>query len=250
MDSRPFLIVSDLHLGAVPASTERAFRGFLDFARAEASGLLINGDLFDFWFEYRSVILREHYRVLAKLAEVVEAGVPVSFVGGNHDGWGGSFLRDEVGIAVHDGPLEMRLAGRRALVAHGDGVGRGDLRYRALKAVIRHPLPIAAFRLVHPDLGRWVASRASSTEHKAGRGDAGAKGRAAFIRAWAEERLREDAGLELVVAGHAHVPAVEELFPGRYYVNSGDWIRSFTYVVLPPGGGAPEVKRWPVAPGG
>lgn len=245
MDPRPFLIVSDVHLGAVPRATERAFREFLDFARGAASGLLINGDLFDFWFEYRSVILREHYRVAAKLAEVVEAGVPVSFVGGNHDAWVGSFLRDEVGITLHEGPVEMRLAGRRALVAHGDGVGRGDFRYRALKAVIRHPASIAAFRTLHPDLGRWIAGRASTTEHKADTGDAAAQGRARFIQEWAQERLREEPGLELVVAGHAHVPVVAEVFPGRYYANSGDWLRHFTYLELPAGGGAPVLRHWP-----
>ena len=246
METRPYLIVSDIHLGAVPAATERAFRDFLDFAKEEASGLLINGDLFDFWFEYRSVILREHYRVLAKLAEVVEAGVPVVFVGGNHDGWGGSFLRDEVGMEVLEGPVEMALGGRRALVAHGDGVGWGDYKYRMLKAVIRHRASMAAFRVVHPDLGRWIALKASSTEHKAESGDGGAKGRASFIQGWAEERLREDPALELVVAGHAHVPAVQEVVPGRFYANSGDWIRSrYTYLALPAGGGAPELRTWP-----
>src|SRR4028118_579595 len=103
MESKPVYVVSDIHLGAVPAATERAFRRFLDHVAEDASELLINGDLFDFWFEYRSVILREHYRVLAKLADVVEAGVPVSFVGGNHDAWAGSFLRDEVGVTLLDG---------------------------------------------------------------------------------------------------------------------------------------------------
>lgn len=245
MENRPFLIVSDVHLGAVPRSTERAFRDFLRFARETAAGLLINGDLFDFWFEYRTVILREHYRVLAALAEVVEAGVPVSFVGGNHDAWAGSFLRDEVGVELLDGPVETTLAGRRALLAHGDGVGRGDLKYRALKAVIRHPLSVAAFRALHPDLGTRVALRASTTEHKAESGDRAAKGRADFIRGWAEERLRENPALQMVVTGHAHVPAVEEVAPGQYYVNAGDWIRSFTYVALPPGGGAPELRNWP-----
>src|SRR5687768_494547 len=132
MNERPLLIVSDIHLGAVPAATERSFRSFLSFAGETAAGLLINGDLFDFWFEYRSVVLREHYRVLATLADVVESGLKVWFVGGNHDAWGGSFLRDEVGVELVTGPVEMQLAGRRTLVAHGDGVGKGDLKYRAM----------------------------------------------------------------------------------------------------------------------
>ncbi|HEX8691632.1 MAG TPA: UDP-2,3-diacylglucosamine diphosphatase [Longimicrobium sp.] len=244
MSEKPVYVVSDTHLGAVPRETERAFRGFLDHVSTEASALLINGDLFDFWFEYRSVILREHYRVVAKLAEVVEAGVRVWFVGGNHDAWGGSFLRDEVGVELLQGPVEMTLGGRRALVAHGDGVGRGDFKYRALKTVIRHPLSIGAFRLLHPDLGRRIALRASTTEHKADGGDAAARGRARFIRGWALEQLRENPALELVVAGHAHLASVEEVEPGRWYLNSGDWLRDYNYAVLPPGGGAPELRRW------
>lgn len=245
MSQKPVYVVSDTHLGAVPRETERAFRGFLDHVAAQAQALLINGDLFDFWFEYRSVILREHYRTVAKLADVVDAGVKVWFVGGNHDAWAGSFLRDEVGIELLNGPVELMLAGRRTLVAHGDGVGKGDFKYRALKAVIRHPLSVGAFRFLHPDWGRRIAGVASSTEHKAGNGDAAARGRAAFIRHWAHEQLRADPGLDLVLAGHAHLATVEEVEPGRFYVNSGDWLGDYEYVVLPPGGGPPELRAWP-----
>jgi UDP-2,3-diacylglucosamine hydrolase len=244
MSEKPVYVVSDTHLGAVPRETERAFRAFLDHVATHAQSLLINGDLFDFWFEYRHVILREHFRVVAKLADVVDAGVKVWFVGGNHDAWAGSFLRDQVGIELLQGPVEIDLGGRRTLVAHGDGVGRGDLKYRALKAVIRHPVSIGAFRALHPDLGRWVAARASTTEHKAG-GDAAARGRAAYIRQWAEERLRADPTLDLVLAGHAHLASRLELEPGRWYVNSGDWLGTFDYVVLPAGGAPPELHEWP-----
>jgi UDP-2,3-diacylglucosamine hydrolase len=245
MSEKPVYVVSDTHLGAVPRETERAFRGFLRHVAMEAQSLLINGDLFDFWFEYRSVILREHYRTLAALADVVDAGVKVWFVGGNHDAWAGSFLRDEVGIELLNGPVELMLAGRRTLVAHGDGVGKGDFKYRALKAVIRHPISIGAFRILHPDLGRRIAGAASSTEQKADEGDTAAKGRAAYIRAWAEEQLHADAGLKLVLAGHAHLASIDEVEPGRFYVNSGDWLGDYEYVVLPPAGAPPELRTWP-----
>lgn len=243
MSEKPVYVVSDTHLGAVPRETERAFRRFLAHVAAHAQALLINGDLFDFWFEYRHVILREHFRVVAALADVVDAGVKVWFVGGNHDAWAGSFLRDEVGVELLDGPVEMTLAGRRALVAHGDGVGSGDLKYRALKAVIRHPVSIGAFRVLHPDFGRWVAGRASRTEHRTGGIDLAESGRSAYIRRWAEERLHADPSLELVLAGHAHAAVIAEVEPGRWYVNSGDWLGSFDYVVLPPGG-PPELRDW------
>lgn len=243
MDTRPYLVVSDIHLGAVPADTERAFRGFLRDATPGASGLLINGDLFDFWFEYRSVIPKLHYRVLAALAEVVESGIPVSFIGGNHDAWGGDFLRDEVGIAVLDGPVEMGLGGFRALVAHGDGLGGGDLAYRALKRVIRNRATVGAFRTIHPDWGAWIANRVSSTEHKAEFSDAAAAGRASYIQRWASEQLRSNPAIDLVLAGHSHVPIVEEVLPGRFYANSGDWVHHRSYLELSPGA-PPALRSW------
>ncbi len=244
MESRAVYVVSDVHLGAVPEATERAFRRFLAHVAERASLLLVNGDLFDFWFEYRHVVLSEHYRVLAALRDLVEAGVRLAFVGGNHDAWAGPFLRDTVGMELYRGPVEMALGGRRVLVAHGDGVGRGDLKYRALKRLIRNPLTVGAFRAVHPDLGRRIALRASSTEHKAAGHDRASAGRAAFIEGWASERLRADAGLDLVLAGHAHRAARLEVAPGRFYVNTGDWLGSYDYAVLPGGGAPPELHRW------
>lgn len=242
--TKPFLIVSDIHLGAVPDSTERRFRGFLAHAGSTASGLLINGDLFDFWFEYRSVVPRKHYRVLAALRDVVEADVPVWFVGGNHDGWAGSFLSEEIGLRILDGPVEMKLGGRKALVAHGDAVGEGDLAYRALRRFIRHPVTVGAFRLLHPDLGSRIADRVSSTEEKA-HGQGGGQHRSAAIRAWGIAALRARPDLELVVAGHAHLPELVEVAPGRHFVNAGDWVTNYTFVELPAGGEAPRLATWP-----
>ncbi|HET7273897.1 MAG TPA: UDP-2,3-diacylglucosamine diphosphatase [Longimicrobiaceae bacterium] len=246
MENKPFLIVSDLHLGAVPRNTEASFRDFVRAAADRASGLLINGDLFDFWFEYRSVIPRAHFRVLAALADLVDTGMPVYFVSGNHDAWVGDFLKDEVGLRLIEGPVEMEIAGRRTLVAHGDGLGTGDLGYRVLRAVIRHKLTTRAFRMLHPDWGIRIADRVSATEGRTGAEitDA-ASGRANFIRAWALEKLETDPTLDMVVTGHAHVPELTEAFPNRYYVNAGDWINNFTYVEVPPGAGAPRLLRWP-----
>jgi UDP-2,3-diacylglucosamine hydrolase len=246
MESKSFFVVSDIHLGGVPRSTERAFRDFLAHVQEDGSGLLINGDLFDFWFEYRSVILSEHYRVLARLAELVEAGIPVSFVGGNHDAWGGRFLQDEVGIQVLDGPVELDLGDRRALVVHGDGVGGGELGYRVLRRIIRNPLTVRSFRMLHPDWGNRIARIASTTDEKAGNAEMASRQRAQLLRQWATDRMRENPALELVIAGHTHIPEVMEVLPGRYFANAGDWINHFSYLTLPASGGAPELRWWPV----
>jgi len=243
MTDQPAYVVSDIHLGGVPATTERAFRNFLRHVASHASELLINGDLFDFWFEYRSVIQSQHYRVLAALTDVCEAGVRIRFLGGNHDAWGGDFLRERVGIEILREGDVIELGGRRTLVVHGDGLGRGDLGYRILKRVIRSPISIGVFRALHPDLGSRVASMVSMTEGKHGTPDMANAGRAAEVREWAVDRLRETPDLDLVLAGHTHTPLVDEVEPGRYYVNTGDWINHFTYLTLPMGG-APVLRRW------
>jgi len=239
-------ITSDVHLGAVPLETERLFVRFLDHVGEAGSSLLIAGDLFDFWFEYGEIIPGRHFRVLAALARLVEAGIPVTIAGGNHDAWGGRFLRQEVGATFHSAPFRMQIAGRTALVAHGDGLGKGDFKYRALKALIRSRAAIAAFRALHPELGLRLARAVSSTEAKE-TPDSEQMGRARFIEGWARDQLAADPTLSWVVCGHAHVPARIEVDPGRFYLNAGDWLSHFTYITVA-SDADPELKTWKSPP--
>jgi UDP-2,3-diacylglucosamine hydrolase len=243
MNDKPAYVVSDIHLGSVPRSTETAFRAFLRHVAEEGSDLLINGDLFDFWFEYRSVIQAQHYRVLAALTDVREAGVRIRFLGGNHDAWGGRFLEKEVGMEILTEGAEVELGGWRALVVHGDGIGEGDLGYRALKRVLRSSVSTSLFGLLHPDLGSRIASFVSTTERKQGTPEQANAERAAALRNWASDVLDRSRHLDLVLAGHTHTPTIDEIDTGRFYVNTGDWINHFTYLVLRPGI-PPRLNRW------
>lgn len=236
------LIVSDAHLGAVPEENEKAFRAFLERVPELSDDLLINGDLFDFWFEYRSVILRRHFSTLRLLAGLVDAGVRVRLVGGNHDAWGGAFLRDEVGIELLQGEVITEIRDRRALVAHGDGLGGGDRGYRLLKRVTRGRAGAGAFRLLHPDLGARAARWISGTTARHAAGPGAEETRAERLARHAARRLREDPSLGLVVFGHSHRPELREVEPGRYYLNTGDWIHHLSYGVV--GIDRIELKGW------
>jgi len=243
MTKAPAYVTSDIHLGAVSDETERAFRDWLRWAGERASAIVINGDLFDFWFEYRTVIPRGYTRTLGLLGELVDQGVPVHLVGGNHDWWGGSYLTDEVGVHFHSGPVELELAGHRCLIAHGDGLGRGDLGYRLLRLILRGSLTRWAFRWLHPDVGAAIARRVSRTELRAtGEGEVPPE-RAVELGRWARDRLLEDPELDAVLLGHVHRPQVVEVAPGRFYLNSGDWLQHRSFAVLPPGKAA-YLARW------
>lgn len=256
MQSAPVYVTSDVHLGAVPTETERAFLVWLQEAAARGSCIIINGDLFDYWFEYGSVIPQGYTRALGVLAEVADSGIPIHLIGGNHDWWGGRYLEEEIGLRFHRDPVEMELAGHRILIAHGDGLGPGDYGYKALKAVLRSRPFRFAYRWLHPDLGDRIANRASSTHLRQGPPHEGQFRRAAILRSWALERL-ESGLLDGVVLGHSHIPVLEasgaagsggtsDASPGAtapWYLNAGDWVYHRTFAVLEDGA-LPRLLRW------
>lgn len=249
MSSKPFYVVSDLHIGGVPGETERAFLRFLEHLKEDGSGLLINGDLFEFGIAYRNVVPRRQVRVLAKLAELVDAGLPVYFAGGNHDylEWGGHVLHEDLGLTLLEDRTVLELAGRRTLVIHGDAVCRG--RPSMERRIARSRLVVAFFRWLHPDLVERIQARTTTTrrqvrQHVAG-GHGGPKTHAREIEAWAIAELKRDPALDLLIAGHGHLPGLRDVGGGRFYLNTGDWISHFTYAVLPPRPAPPELRHWP-----
>jgi len=230
---RSTIVVSDSHLGAAPTANESAFMEFLSGVADRTGDLLINGDLFDFWFEYDSVILSRHFQVLRMLADLVDAGVHIRLLGGNHDSWGGRFLSEEIGIKLLDGPLVTEVGGRRTYVAHGDGIGGGDWGYRALKSMIRSRPARAAFRQIHPDWSGHLIRLVSRTESRHYRpDDPGSHDRSARLRELALKVLESDPDLDLVVFGHCHQPELLEVAPGRHYLNSGDWLHNCTWAEI------------------
>lgn len=222
----PCYILSDAHLGIAPPATERALLAFLRHARHDAKSVVINGDLFDFWFEWKHVMPRAGFRVLAALAEFSDAGIPVLWIGGNHDGWGGDILRSDAGVDFQLGAWQGVLAGWRARFEHGDGLRPvEDKRYRALRVVLRNRVAIGAFRWLHPDLGARLAlgsSHASRTYKAKDNGEG--------LRAVGVAALAADPTLDLLVYGHSHVAALERTPTRNVYANPGTWLDDTTYL--------------------
>jgi len=241
--NKPVLLVSDIHLGATPPAHRRAFSAWLEYAAVEASSLIINGDLFDFWFEYHWGITRGHEDILTRLREIVESGVPTTLVGGNHDWWGGRYLTNEIGLEFLKHPVTRTIAGHRTFLAHGDGLGAGDWGYLALKAVIRSPLTRFAFGCLPVQVGDRIAGGVSNTEDRWDQWGDGQKVRSGVMETWALEKLGREPELDLILLGHTHLPLLREAGPGRWYVNSGDWVFHQTYVTLEEGQ-PPRIDDW------
>jgi UDP-2,3-diacylglucosamine hydrolase len=225
----PCYIISDIHLGHASPDTERALIAFMRSLPGRAGSLLINGDLFEFWFEWRSVVPRSGVRVLAALMDLRDAGLPVTMIGGNHDCWGGDVLR-EAGVDFRLGAWTGALGGWRARVEHGDGLReKEDRGYRMLRRVLRSRVSIRAFRALHPDLASRLAHGSSQTSRSYQPRDAG-RG----LRAVAERELATDRKLELLVYAHSHVAALERMPSGNVYANAGSWLDAPTYLAVTP----------------
>jgi UDP-2,3-diacylglucosamine hydrolase len=237
------IIVADAHLGQVPAAVGSAFHAFLDEIPRPGDHLVLMGDLFDFWFEYQSVIPRKHFATVTKLQEVRSRGIAITFIGGNHDRWGGSFFTRDIGIAFFGGEAEIDLGGQRAFLAHGDGLTEQHWSGTVMHRVTRHPLTIAVFRVLHPTIGFWIAdlfSRhlADNTKDRAVLDRA-----AAAQRRWAADFLARRPDIGLVIMAHTHRPIVDRQADGRSYVNPGAFLDGGRYAVLTKEGVA-ELKQF------
>jgi len=233
------VVVSDAHLG--PEVGAASFLRFLAEVPDLGSHLVINGDLFEFWFEYRAVIPRSAFPVLSALHQLVSRGVTLTVTGGNHDRWGGDFWRDQIGATFHPEGTRIELAGWRTVILHGDGVAETHAAARIMHRVTRWPLTAAAFRWLHPDLGLGLVERLSGRLGQRTR-DGEILARAADTqRTWARGFLASEPTVDLLVLGHTHRPALEEVVPGRWYLNPGAWCDGRCYAVVGPEGPALRV---------
>jgi UDP-2,3-diacylglucosamine hydrolase len=247
VNSERVIVVGDAHLGSADPADERAFHDFLAAAPGLGTRLLILGDLFDFWFEYRAVIPRKPFRTLARLADAVDRGLRVELFGGNHDRWGGDFWDRDLGIAFHREGADLVLAGRAAHAVHGDGLAETRLGGRLIHRVFRSPLTVGTFRALHPDLGFRLADRLSGGLAEGNRSAEAIAAAAAAQERWARRYLDGHPATQLVVMGHTHRRALVETTPGRFYLNAGQWMGDRHYAVVT--AGAITLHAWPERPG-
>ncbi len=240
----PCYIISDAHLGVADRDAERLLLAFLRDIRRDARSLVINGDLFDFWFEWERVIPRAGYRILAALADLADDGVQIVWIAGNHDCWGGEVLKQDVGVDYLLGTWRGEIAGWVTRIDHGDGLrDEEDRKYRALRTVLRNPLAIRAFRWLHPDVGARIAlgSSHASRTYRAKDGGSG-------LLQVALRDLEQEPSLQLLVFGHSHVPVVERAPGGGLYANAGTWLGDSTFLRVTPE--AVELRRFRLSSAG
>jgi UDP-2,3-diacylglucosamine hydrolase len=226
--------LSDFHLGApsyaASRQRERSIVSFFDGIKADAELVFLVGDMFDFWYEYKTVVPKGYVRLLGKLAELADAGVQLVFFVGNHDMWMRNYFEAELGMRVFYSPQNFVFNGKAFYIAHGDGLGPGDHGYKFLKRIFRNRLSKALFGALPPVLGLGIANFFSRKSR-----EAVGKNEYTFLgpeREWLmihSKSLLEERHYDYFVYGHRHIPGMHPLAGGSVYVNLGDWIRHYSY---------------------
>ena len=235
--NKKIYFASDQHLGLPNYKDslvrEKIFIKWLDTVKQDAEAIFLLGDLFDFWFEYKKVVPKGFIRVLGKLAEIRDSGIPIYFFVGNHDLWMDDYFEKELDIPVYHKPKEYIINNKTFLIGHGDGLGPGDKGYKRMKKVFTNPLSKWLYRWLHPDIGMRLGVYLS-TKNKMISGDEDAK----FLgeeNEWLAQyckRKLETKHYDYFIFGHRHLPMEIEVGDNSQYINLGDWINHLTYGVF------------------
>lgn len=229
---------SDLHFGypsdEISRERERRLCSLLSEIEPETSDLWFLGDIFDFWWEYKSVVPAGFTRFFAKILEFTEAGIPVYFFSGNHDVWMRSYLSRELGVRIIHQPLEVQLQGKTLYLAHGDGLGPGDNSYKLLKKIFTNRFLQWAYSRLHPNFAFCIARSWSHSRRQ--------KEPYPHFESLDKELLPKHAKnlltqkpYDYFVFGHRHVPMHLELAPGAELINTGEWLFLNTFACLEKG---------------
>lgn len=229
--------LSDFHLGA-PNEVESRKREdrlvrFLQAARKDAGVVFIVGDIFDFWFEYKTVVPKGFVRLLGTLAQMADEGIELHIFTGNHDLWMNDYLSKELNAKVYFEPQQFTLNNKQFLIGHGDGLGPGDKGYKRLKKIFTNPVCQWLFRWLHPDAGIQLANYFSQKSRaKTGNADEIFLGE---DKEWLILYTKEKAktmDVDYFVFGHRHFAIDYTINEKSRYINLGDWIRLNTYAVF------------------
>ena len=229
--------LSDFHLGAPDHKSslirEKRIVKFLDSVKNEASTIFIVGDLFDFWFEYRTVVPKGHVRILGKLAELSDNGIVIKFFVGNHDMWMRGYFENELNIEVFHHPASFEINGQKFYIGHGDGLGPGDHKYKFLKKIFRNKCSSWLFGFFHPQTGIGLANYFSrKSRASTGKTDEHFLGEDKEWLILHSRSVLEKEHYDYFIYGHRHLPLDLQLNSTSRYINLGDWIKYFSYAVF------------------
>ncbi len=241
MPDSKIYFASDFHLGIPDHESslvrEKKLVRWLDMAKKDADEIFLMGDLFDFWFEYKYVIPKGYVRLLGKLAEITDSGIPVHMFRGNHDIWAFDYLEKEINLKLYRKPVVREMGGKKFFLAHGDGLGPGDTGYKLLKKVFEFKPNQFLFNWLHPDLGSRMGLYFSKRSRLANVAKYNKNPEKVALEDemlihYSNKKILEIPDIDYFVFGHRHIPIHQKVGDNAELIVLGEWIYLFSYGVF------------------
>jgi UDP-2,3-diacylglucosamine hydrolase len=236
-ENKKIYFVSDAHLGVPDHNSslkrEKLLVQWLDQIREDAAEIFLLGDIFDFWFEYKSVVPKGFVRLLGKIAELSDSGIPVHYFTGNHDMWAFGYFEKELGVKIYREPVERKFNDKLFYIGHGDGLGPGDYGYKFIKKVFSNKISQMLFSWLHPGIGTTIALYFSKKSRIAN----GPKDEIFLgeenerLITFCKETLKSKQ-YHFFIFGHRHLPLDIKVGPETRYINIGEWVKTFSYAAF------------------
>ena len=228
---------SDFHLGApnaeISLQREKKLVRWLEMASKDAAEIFLVGDIFDFWFEYKRAVPRGYTRLLGKISEITDSGIPIQVFTGNHDMWIFDYLTSECGVKLYRQSIDREWNGKKFMIGHGDGLGPGDHGYKFIKKVFANPICQWVFARLHPNFGIWLA-RSLSGYSRSTTGDKDS----VFLgenKEWLiiySKEVLQKRHYDYFIFGHRHLKMDITLNENSHYINLGQWLNGSSYAVF------------------
>ena len=233
MKKEKIYFASDFHLGSPnyeeSLKREKKIISWLNEIEKDAKKIYLLGDIFDFWFEYEKVVPKGFVRLLAKLADLVDKGIQIHFLVGNHDMWMRDYLEKEIGLKVHFKEFIIEEDNQLIFIGHGDGLGKGDYKYKILKSLFTSNLCKWLFSRLHPNFGIGLGQAWSNKSRKE---QENLKSEEKEILVGYCKEQQKNNPVDYYVFGHRHIPMEVKIDERANYINLGDWIHHYSYAVL------------------
>lgn len=233
MNKEKIYFASDFHLSSPnyedSLKREKKIISWLNEIEIDAKKIYLLGDIFDFWFEYEKVVPKGFVRLLAKLADLVDKGIKIHFLVGNHDMWMRDYLEKEIGLKVHFKEFIIEEDNQLIFIGHGDGLGKGDYKYKILKSLFTSKICKWIFSRLHPNFGIGLGQAWSNKSRK--KQESFKNEEKEILLGYCKEQQQNNP-VDYYVFGHRHIPMEVKIDERANYINLGDWIHHYSYAVL------------------
>lgn len=236
--------LGDLHLGTRWHSDSREIEQklvtFFSQISSDASVVCLMGDIFDYWFEYKHVVPKGYVRFLSSLALLVQKGIEVHILAGNHDVWMKEYFAQELGVVVHHQGFVADWLGKRFYIAHGDRECRDESRStHFLYSLFRNTFCQRMYGWLHPDLTMGFAlscslkSRKKQTSYRKQDPyyDRFSDPQKELLVQKSREYIQQRQDLDFYVYGHRHLLVCHPLDSHTQMIVTGEWVQHSSYVV-------------------